>query len=141
MSALNGVGCAKRMEGQLEMYKSPIEVMYTQMRTNMENKIFKAVQDVGINVDKTELVKALEYDRNQYQKGYEDGRSLNKWISVDESMPDEFVSVLGYMTDAGEFPHVRECYRVGNAFYFPALLDRHPVSHWMPMPDKQEEKE
>ena len=53
-----------------------------------------------------------------------------EWISVDERLPENFISVLGYMTDAGEFPPVRECYTVGNAFFFPALGDVHPVSHW-----------
>ena len=57
-----------------------------------------------------------------------------KWIPVTERLPGEFVSVLGYMTDAGEFPPVRECYLVGRAFFFPALRDCHPVSHWMEMP-------
>ena len=58
-----------------------------------------------------------------------------KWIPVTERLPDQFVSVLGYMTDAGDFPPVRECYVVGKAFYFPALCEVRPVSHWMPMPD------
>lgn len=59
-----------------------------------------------------------------------------QWISVEDRSPTTFVSVLGYMTDAGEFPAVRECYCVGgNEFYFPALFERHPVSHWMPMPE------
>ena len=57
-----------------------------------------------------------------------------QWISVDERLPENFISVLGYMTDAGEFPPVRECYTVGNAFFFPALGDVHPVSHWCEMP-------
>ena len=63
-----------------------------------------------------------------------------QWISVDERLPENFISVLGYMTDAGEFPPVRECYTVGNAFFFPALGDVHPVSHWceMPQPPKGE---
>lgn len=61
-----------------------------------------------------------------------------RWISVEESLPDEWVSVLGYMTDAGEFPAVRECYRIYKDFYFPALREFHPVSHWMPMPTKEE---
>ena len=65
---------------------------------------------------------------------------VQEWISVSERLPQNFVSVLGYMTDAGEFPPVRECYTVGNAFFFPALGDVHPVSHWceLPQPPKGE---
>jgi hypothetical protein len=68
------------------------------------------------------------------------GVTVQEWISVDERIPQNFVSVLGYMTDAGEFPPVRECYTVGNEFFFPALGDVHPVSHWreMPQPPKKE---
>lgn len=40
---------------------------------SFDNDIYKAVQDVGINVNKEELLKALRYDRNQYDKGYSDG--------------------------------------------------------------------
>ncbi len=65
---------------------------------------------------------------------------VQEWISVDERLPENFISVLGYMTDAGEFPPVRECYTVGNAFFFPALGDVHPVSRWceIPQPPKGE---
>ena len=68
------------------------------------------------------------------------GVTVQVWISVDDRLPKNFVSVLGYMTDAGEFPPVRECYTVGNAFFFPALGDVHPVSHWceLPQPPKGE---
>ena len=68
------------------------------------------------------------------------GVTVQEWISVSERLPQNFVSVLGYMTDAGEFPPVRECYTVGNEFFFPALGDVHPVSHWceMPQPPKGE---
>ena len=62
------------------------------------------------------------------------GVTVQEWIPVDDRLPQNFVSVLGYMTDAGEFPPVRECYTVGNAFFFPALGDVHPVSHWCEMP-------
>ena len=62
------------------------------------------------------------------------GVTVQGWISVKDKLPQNFVSVLGYMTDAGEFPSVRECYTVGNAFFFPALGDVHPVSHWCEMP-------
>ena len=54
------------------IYKSPIDIIMSDMRMTMEGDIYKAVQNVGINVDKDELIKALKYDREQYQKGYED---------------------------------------------------------------------
>ena len=66
--------------------------------------------------------------------------TVRDWIPIDERLPENFISVLGYMTDAGEFPPVRECYTVGNVFFFPSLGDVHPVSHWceMPQPPKGE---
>ena len=57
-------------------YESPITIMMKQIQNQIinqaENGIFKAVQDVGIFVDKDELVRALKYDRHQYEKGYRD---------------------------------------------------------------------
>ena len=53
-------------------YQSPIEIFQTQMRTQIEGEIYKAVMKVSVNVDKDELLKALQYDRGQYQKGYAD---------------------------------------------------------------------
>ena len=101
-----------------------------------------------------ELIGSTEYGNgslvgNNFQKGFiekiathliANGVTVQEWISVDDRLPQNFVSVLGYMTDAREFPSVRECYTVGNAFFFPALGDVHPVSHWreMPKPPKGE---
>lgn len=66
------------------MYVSPINMIIDDFQTEVvkeqENYICRAVQNVGIDVDKDELVKALMYDRNQYEKGYEDGLKANKWI-------------------------------------------------------------
>ena len=71
-----------------------------------------------------------------FDDGYKEGLTkANEWISVKDHKPKEFVSVLGHMTDAGEFPSVRECYRVGEAFFFPALNDIDPVDKWMDMPE------
>lgn len=55
------------------MYESPIEIIQTQMQMQMDEGILKAVQGVGIDVNKEELIKALAYDREQYSKGYKDG--------------------------------------------------------------------
>lgn len=54
-------------------YESPIEVVMGQMRIEQENNIYKAIQDYGVSVDKDELIKALKYDRYQYERGYING--------------------------------------------------------------------
>jgi flagellar biosynthesis regulator FlbT len=76
------------------MYKSPIEVFFNDVRTRMieeqDNKILKAVTDMGINVNKDELYKALQYDRDQYDKGFRDGKRfvLNKMVEFLNEMED-----------------------------------------------------
>ena len=55
------------------MWESPVNVIYGEMQTQIEEDIFKAIHNVGIDVDKEELLKALQYDRGQYEKGYSDG--------------------------------------------------------------------
>ena len=57
------------------MYESPIELIQKQMQLDLESKIMSAVQEVGISVDKDELVRALKYDRDQYEKGYADAKA------------------------------------------------------------------
>ena len=56
------------------MYKSPIDLFYDHLVTEQENEVFKAVVRCGIDVDKDELIKALAYDRRQYDLGYADGK-------------------------------------------------------------------
>lgn len=59
------------------MYKSPIEIImrdtYQKILEQREENIFKAILETGVKVDKEELLKALKYDREQYNKGYMDG--------------------------------------------------------------------
>lgn len=54
-------------------YKSPIEAIRHEMEMRFENDVMKAVQQNDIFVDKDELLKALQYDRDQYTKGFQDG--------------------------------------------------------------------
>lgn len=54
-------------------YDSPIQVIMDEMKIEHENGVFRAIQNYGVFVDKEELIKALEYDRGQYHKGYIDG--------------------------------------------------------------------
>lgn len=57
-------------------YESMINLITKDMQMRLveeeEKQIVKAVQEIGINVNKEELIKALEYDRDQYKKGYDD---------------------------------------------------------------------
>lgn len=118
------------------MYKSPIEIVHTEMRVQMENGIMKAVQDVGINVDKDELLKALAYDREQYQKGYADGReAVHGWISVEDRLPEEpcavLVVVYGNAVCVARYNYPG-CFETGFGMRFSA---GNGVTHWMPLPE------
>lgn len=58
------------------MYKSPIEIIWNDIVSDAVEKadeyIVSFVQQVGVNVDKDELIKALRCDRGQYEKGWND---------------------------------------------------------------------
>ena len=60
------------------MYKSPIELFRTDpmietQKTETDEMIFRAVVHADVQVDRDELIKALQYDRGQYEKGFSDG--------------------------------------------------------------------
>ena len=75
------------------MYKSPISIYETAMETiieQRENAIFAKVQDAfDVQVDKEELIRALKYDRDQYNRGYKDGKreayAHGYWTIIDEN--------------------------------------------------------
>ena len=54
------------------MYESPIQLAIGEMQMKYEDEVYKCIQQYGINVDKDELIRALQYDRDQYKKGYRD---------------------------------------------------------------------
>lgn len=62
------------------MYESPITQYITDIQTKVENQLENHLMEtlfgLGFDVDKEELMKALKYDREQYQKGYKDGREI-----------------------------------------------------------------
>ena len=57
------------------MYRSPIEIICADVQKQVDNDIYRVVQKYDIKVDKNELIQALQYDRNQYDKGYADGKA------------------------------------------------------------------
>lgn len=59
-------------------YQSPIQMITDDIAKDIVQKqdgwLVESVRRVGFNIDKDELAKALNYDREQYEKGYADGR-------------------------------------------------------------------
>lgn len=55
-------------------YESPVNFFQKELETKFENNVMQIVQTYGIDINKDELVKALKYDRDQYRKGYNDGK-------------------------------------------------------------------
>lgn len=59
------------------MYESPVNLIVQDIETQMvqkeEQMILEAIRKYDVVVDKEELIKAINYDRNQYSKGYKDG--------------------------------------------------------------------
>ena len=74
-----------------------------------------------------ELQAQLMYSNDAAKKIAE---KVPKWIPVTEDTPSDFVSVQAHMTDAGQFPSVREAYTVDGLWFFPALKEFHPVDAW-----------
>ena len=61
------------------------------IETEKEKMILKAVQSVGIDVDKEQLEKALFNAKSFYIDGYKDAKKQYqpKWIPVSERLPEE----------------------------------------------------
>ena len=63
------------MQNQIEEilsggYESPIKTVIGEAKTEIDNGVYKAVCQTGIRVDKEELLRALQYDRGQFEAGY-----------------------------------------------------------------------
>ena len=54
-------------------YKPVFTFAYSDLTYALDDAVLKATGKVGVAVDKEELLKALQYDRDQYQQGHADG--------------------------------------------------------------------
>ena len=64
------------------MYESPISIteitdnIIKEQNEQFENDLMYQIRkNYHINVDKEQLIRALQYDREQYEKGYQDGKA------------------------------------------------------------------
>ncbi len=78
------------------MWESPVNIIYGEMQTQIEGEAFKAIQNVGIDVNKEELIKALQYDRGQYEKGYSDGhaKAIDEFAERLKEKAEEILKIL-----------------------------------------------
>lgn len=126
-----------------QMYKSPIDIIYGQMNMQMEGTIMRAVQNVDVNVDKEELIRALQYDRGQYERGYQDAMDKQKWIPVTERLPELVPCNAGtaYSEAVIVFTDERKAMiAVWDGIDFLCAADYweawgEKITHWMPLPE------
>lgn len=126
-------------------YKSPIDIIYGETQMQLEGEVLKATQNVGVYVDKEELIKALEYDRDQYNKGYKDGLNADRWIPVEERLPDSDRYILMHFANfslpaIGRYEEDEE----GGAFYIgdedeTCVQQDLFVNAWMELPERYTE--
>lgn len=131
------------------MWESPVNIYETisdMVEKEIEGNIIVEIKkQLGIDVNKEALIKALQYDRNQYDKGYQDGFNADRWISVDDKLPEEKINEntqdFEWYYCATTFGDVRP-YKYGKpighekAHFWNGIeiMDGY-VTHWMPKPE------
>lgn len=107
-------------------YESPIQVFIQNVNCDIDetisNGIVNVIANYGIHVEQEELIKALKYDREQYQKGFADGLNgavkHGHWLETDAYPHHVYCSVCyktylnnrewiknGYVEPAEYCPH------------------------------------
>lgn len=140
-------------------YETPIKLAMTMERVTVlareeqDKRIYQAVLDSGINVSREELIKALKYDRDQYVKGYEDGKAeAMQWIPIkfkettdedgfdkeeypimlDCSTPEDGQEIL-VCTDNGYV--MFDTFFNDDGCYLDSGYDLEEIVAWMPLPE------
>lgn len=130
-------------------YESPIMLIVEQMtrttelQKQVEDNLYSIIQRYNISVNREELIKALKYDRGQYELGFQDGLHKDKWVKVQDGMPDEGEEVLIYCPEFLE--EIRKAfYTEGNFYADKEDLIVKPApngycTHWQPLPKPPKE--
>ena len=142
----------------LSKYHPPIEVYMGDMdavsftkkvNEEIDNEIcYEIRQKFCVDGSKEELMKALNYDRHQYEAGYRDGlndgleKSEEKWIPVTERMPEETGFYLCTLPMHLEEPQVDICiFNKASGTFLIEDGTEYYVSAWMLLPKPYEKGE
>ena len=98
-------------------YESPISThiqrTVRELSFQLDKAVLKEVLKCNICVDRNELIKALKYDREQYEKGYADGRADadfvvrckdceawdRRWVPTGAEAGEHFCPIIGLVTE------------------------------------------
>lgn len=124
-------------ESGLDKMQSIIDVIYHQQMTDIENGICKAVLDVGINVDKERLTRAIEDARSFYAEGYSQGKKdACAWISIEDRLPPFHTDLL--VVSDGKVYTAKEMltWEDGHSTVYIPMFNRWKrYTHWMLIPE------
>ena len=98
----------------MDRWKSPIDLemltggLITKMHDDLTGCIIEACMKMGINIDKEELLQALEYDRGQYEKGFDDGiKARDEEIAQTADMGEMIKALIAFEQARGVTPSIR----------------------------------
>lgn len=94
-------------------YTSPIAVeIARKQEEDLEKALYTVLETYNITVDKDELLKALSYDRNQYEAGYKAGyeAAMNEAIDY-RTLFDWYISSVGDEEPVWTEQHIDELFR------------------------------
>lgn len=127
--------------------KPIIEIIAGQMRSQVDDGIYKVVQEYGINVDKERLLQALKDAKEFWHEGYKDGYRAAvwerpRWISVEERLPEIEMHGTSRVVLAWEPEHGR-CFGMvydngQGKRWFSGGVEIPNITHWMPLPEPPE---
>lgn len=131
------------------MYESPINRIFGEIhneivRKDEEHLMSVITQNVGYQVDKSELIKAMNYDRHQYKKGYKDGYKDGKdnirWIPVSVEVPKKHEAVIG-VNNFGDIYKAELYEDCGEKKWYANGDYDVPIVAWIPLPKSYKESE
>ena len=101
------------------MYESPVKLFLGEIKhqvdEQMEEACYTAVIEYFPHVDRAELLRALEYDRQQYDVGYVDGKQFAMESLVHCGECIQWRALSGIMADYGHC-HYYYCTKHNNGF-------------------------
>lgn len=114
-------------------YISPIQQIEFPPVTEMEDTLICTIsQVIGYEIDRYELVKALMYDRDQYNKGYADGKADAQWKPYDTVQP---VNTGFYLTYYNHRVNISQWFMSGTWYNAHGSNITDKVLYWRELPE------